>query len=100
MTKNRLIRIHFIIGTIVCKFTYRVNQYKWECNMKSKFKWILSAFLVFSVTVPVSAMEMEERAGMEEIGKKKKFGKKKGKKAGKNNGKKSKKGFWSWFGGK
>jgi len=37
---------------------------------------------------------------MEEIGKKKKFGKKKGKKAGKNNGKKSKKGFWSWFGGK
>ena len=45
-------------------------------------------------------MEMEERAGMEEIGKKKKFGKKKGKKSGKNNGKKSKKGFWSWFGGK
>ena len=78
--------------------------------MKSKFKWILSAFLVFSVTAPVSAMEMEERAGMEEIGKKKKFGKKKGKKkkfgkkkgkkSGKNSGKKSKKGFWSWFGGK
>ena len=44
---------------------------------------------------------MEERAGMEEIGKKKKFGKKKkGKKSGKNSGKKSKKGFWSWFGGK
>lgn len=41
--------------------------------MKSKFKWILSAFLVFSVTAPVSAMEMEERAGMEEIKKKKKF---------------------------
>ena len=39
--------------------------------MKSKFKWILSAFLVFSVTAPVSAMEMEERAGMEEIGKRK-----------------------------
>ena len=68
--------------------------------MKSKFKWILSAFLVFSVTTPVSAMEMEERAGMEEIGKKKKYKKKKGKKAGKNSGKKSKKGFWSWFGGK
>ena len=69
--------------------------------MKSQFKWILSAFLVFSVTAPVSAMEMEERAGMEEIGKKKKFGKKKkGKKSGKNSGKKSKKGFWSWFGGK
>ena len=69
--------------------------------MKSKLRWILSAFLVFSVTSPISAMEMEERAGMEEIGKKKKFGKKKkGKKSGKNSGKKSKKGFWSWFGGK
>ena len=69
--------------------------------MKSKLRWILSAFLAFSVTAPISAMEMEERAGMEEIGKKKKFGKKKkGKKSGKNNGKKSKKGFWSWFGGK
>ena len=69
--------------------------------MKSKLRWILSAFLVFSVTAPISAMEMEERAGMEEIGKKKKFGKKKkGKKSGKNNGKKSKKGVWSWFGGK
>tara|TARA_Y100000816_G_scaffold121575_1_gene85424 strand:+ start:516 stop:725 length:210 start_codon:yes stop_codon:yes gene_type:complete len=69
--------------------------------MKSKLRWILSAFLVFSVTAPISAMEMEERAGMEEIGKKKKFGKKKkGKKSGKNSGKKSKKGFWSWFGGK
>ena len=69
--------------------------------MKSKLKWILSAFLVFSVTAPVSAMEMEERAAMEEIGKKKKFGKKKkGKKAAKNNGKKTKKGFWTWFGGK
>ena len=69
--------------------------------MKSKLRWILSAFLVFSVTAPISAMEMEERAGMEEIGKKKKFGKKKkGKKSGKNSGKKFKKGFWSWFGGK
>ena len=69
--------------------------------MKSKLRWILSAFLVFSVTAPISAMEMEERAGMEEIGKKKKFGKKKmGKKSGKNSGKKSKKGFWSWVGGK
>ena len=44
--------------------------------MKNKFKWILSAFLVFSVTTPISAMEMEERAGMEEIGKKKKYKKK------------------------
>ena len=41
--------------------------------MKSKLRWILSAFLVFSVTAPISAMEMEERAGMEEIGKKKKL---------------------------
>ena len=68
--------------------------------MKSIFRWILSAFLVFSITAPVSAMDMGERAGMEEIGKKKKFKKKKGKKSGKNSGKKSKKGFWSWFGGK
>ncbi len=67
--------------------------------MKSKFKWIFCSFSI-QRNCSSSAMEMEERAGMEEIGKKKKFGKKKGKKAGKNNGKKSKKGFWSWFGGK
>ena len=67
--------------------------------MKSKLKWILSALLMFSVTAPISAMDMNEKAGMEEV-KKKKWGKKKGKKTTKNNGKKAKKGFWSWFGGK
>ena len=67
--------------------------------MKNLMKWILSALLVFSVTSPVSAADMNERAGMEEV-KKKKWGKKKGKKTNKNNGKKAKKGFWSWFGGK
>ena len=100
MTKNRLKSILFQKVTIGCNLWGNIFQFNQECNMKSKFRWILSAFLVFSVPAPVSAMEMEERAGMEEIGKKKKFGKKKGKKAGKNNGKKSKKGFWSWFGGK
>jgi hypothetical protein len=54
---------------------------------------------MFSVTAPITAMDMDERAGMEEV-KKKKWGKKKGKKTTKNNGKKAKKGFWSWFGGK
>ena len=67
--------------------------------MKSKLKWILSAALMFSVTAPIPAMDMNESAGMEEV-KKKKWGKKKGKKTNKNNGKKAKKGFWSWFGGK
>ena len=32
--------------------------------------------MVFSVTAPISAMEMEERAGMEEIGKRKSLEKK------------------------
>ena len=67
--------------------------------MKSKLKWILSAVLLFSVTAPISAMDMNESAGMEEV-KKKKWGKKKSKSTQKNNGKKAKKGFWSWFGGK
>ena len=67
--------------------------------MKNKMKWILSAVLLFSVTSPVSAMDMNERAGMEEV-KKKKWGKKKKKTTTNNNCKKSKKGFWSWFGGK
>ena len=67
--------------------------------MKSKLKWILSAALMFSVTAPITAMDMNERAGMEEV-KKKKWGKKKGKKTTKNSGKKAKKGPWSWFGGK
>ncbi len=67
--------------------------------MKSKLKWILSAVLLFSVTTPISAMDMSERAGMEEV-KKKKWNKKKSKSSTKNSGKKAKKGFWSWFGGK
>ena len=67
--------------------------------MKNKMKWILSAVLLFSITAPISAMDMNERAGMEEV-KKKKWGKKKSKSTTKNNGKKAKKGFWSWFGGK
>lgn len=67
--------------------------------MKNLMKWILSALLVFSVTSPVAAADMSEKAGMEEV-KKKKWGKKKSKSTQKNNGKKAKKGFWSWFGGK
>ena len=67
--------------------------------MKSKLKWILSAALMFSVTAPISAMDMNESAGMEEV-KKKKGGKKKGKQTNKNNGKKAKQGCWCWFGGK
>ena len=35
--------------------------------MKSKLKWILSAALMFSVTAPISAMDMNESAGMEEV---------------------------------
>ncbi len=46
--------------------------------MKNLMKWILSALLVFSVTSPVSAADMSDRAGMEEV-KKKKWGKKKSK---------------------
>ena len=41
--------------------------------MKNLMKWILSALLVFSVTSPVSAADMSEKAGMEEV-KKKKWG--------------------------
>ena len=67
--------------------------------MKNKMKWILSAVLLFSVTAPISAMDNDGKAGMEEV-KKKKWGKKKSKSTTKNNGKKAKKGFWSWFGGK
>tara|TARA_S200000501_G_C20374753_1_gene547778 strand:- start:97 stop:300 length:204 start_codon:yes stop_codon:yes gene_type:complete len=66
--------------------------------MKSKMKWILSALLLFSSAAPLSAMDLSDRAGMEEV-KKKKWKKKKNKSSGKNSGKKSKKGFWSWFGG-
>jgi len=59
--------------------------------MKKLLKVVLSAFLLFSVTAPVSAMDMNEGAGMEEVKKKKK----KGKKIGGSKGKKSKKGFFS-----
>tara|TARA_Y100001970_G_scaffold280729_1_gene390174 strand:- start:1818 stop:2021 length:204 start_codon:yes stop_codon:yes gene_type:complete len=67
--------------------------------MKNKLKWLLSFALIFSVVAPISAMDLDNSDGMEEV-KKKKWGKKKSKKSGKNSGKKSKKGFWSWFGGK
>ena len=59
--------------------------------MKKLLKIVLSAFLLFSVTTPVSAMDYSEGAGMEEVKKKKK----KGKKIGAKKGKKSKKGFFS-----
>jgi|TARA_R110001583_G_scaffold14702_3_gene61422 hypothetical protein len=59
--------------------------------MNKLLKVVLSAFLFISVTAPVSAMDYSENAGMEEVKKKKK----KGKKIGGSKGKKSKKGFFS-----
>ena len=64
--------------------------------MKNVLKMILASTLLLSIT---PACDMSEKAGMEEV-KKKKWGKKKSKSTTKNNGKKAKKGFWSWFGGK
>ena len=58
--------------------------------MKNILKLILSLFIVFGSVPTVSAMDYSEKAGMEEV-KKKKKGKKK--KVGK--GKKKKKGFFS-----
>ena len=62
-------------------------------------KWVLSLALLCGSVAPVAAMDLNDKAGMEEV-KKKKWGKKKSKSTQKNNGKKAKKGFWSWFGGK
>ncbi len=67
--------------------------------MKNKLSWIMAAIMMFSAVPPVTAMDLNEKDGMEEV-KKKKWKKKKGSKSSnKNNGKKSKKGFWSFFGG-
>lgn len=60
-------------------------------------KWILSFVLLCGTVTPATAMDLNDKAGMEEV-KKKKWNKKKSKSSTKNNGKKAKKGFWSWFG--
>jgi hypothetical protein len=57
--------------------------------MKTLFKVVLSSILFLSVT-PAPAMDFSEKAGMEEVKKKKKAGKKLSEK-----GKKKKKGFFS-----
>ena len=62
-------------------------------------KWVLSVALLCGSVAPVVAMDLNDKAGMEEV-KKKKGNKKKSKSSTKNSGKKAKKGFWSWFGGK
>ena len=59
--------------------------------MKNILKLVLSAVILFGGVPTVSAMDMNEGAGMEEVKKKKK----KGKKIGGKKGKKSKKGFFS-----
>ena len=59
--------------------------------MKSILTGILSLFIFFGSVPSVSAMDMNEMAGMEEVKKKKK----KGKKIGGSKGKKKKKGFFS-----
>ena len=67
--------------------------------MKQILRWILSLSLLLVAVPSLSSMELNEKAGMEEV-KKKKLKKGKKKSSGKNNGKKSKKGFWSnLFGG-
>tara|TARA_R110002167_G_scaffold308405_1_gene513216 strand:- start:706 stop:918 length:213 start_codon:yes stop_codon:yes gene_type:complete len=65
-----------------------------ESNMKSILKLILSVIIFFGTAPMVSSMDYSEKAGMEEIKKKKKKGKKIKKK-----GKKKKKGFFSKFKG-
>lgn len=67
--------------------------------MKNLLKLFLSAVILFAAVPTVSAADMSNKAGMEEV-KKKKWNKKKSKSSTKNSGKKAKKGFWSWFGGK
>ena len=60
--------------------------------MKSILKLILSVIIFFGTVPSISAMDYCEKAGMEEIKKKKK---KKGKKVkGKEKGKKGKRGWW------
>ena len=59
--------------------------------MKNILKLMLSAVILFGAVPTVSASDMSNKAGMEEIKKKKK---KAGKKLGEK-GKKKKKGFWS-----
>ena len=58
--------------------------------MKNKMKWILSVALLCGTVAPVAAMDLDDKAGMEEVKKKKKKGKKLAEK-----GKKKKKGFFS-----
>ncbi len=65
-----------------------------ESNMKNILKLILSGIIFFGTAPTVSSMDYSEKAGMEEIKKKKKKGKKIKKK-----GKKKKKGFFSKFKG-
>ena len=66
--------------------------------MKNKMKWILSVALLCGTVAPVAAMDLDDRAGMEEV-KKKKWNKKKVSPVRKTAVKKPE-GFWSWFGGK
>ena len=65
--------------------------------MKNILKYILSLIIFFGAVPTVTAMDYSNKAGMEEIKKKKK---KKGKKIKKDKGKKKKKGFFSKFIGK
>jgi len=59
--------------------------------MKNILKLVLSAVILFGAVPTVQASDMNNKAGMEEIKKKKK---KKGKKLSEK-GKKQKRGFWS-----
>ena len=59
--------------------------------MKNVFKLLLSAVILFAAVPTVNASDMNNSAGMEEIKKKKK----KGKKLGAQKGKKNKKWFFS-----
>ena len=65
--------------------------------MKNKMKWILSFVLLCGTVAPAAEIDLNDKAGMEEV-KNKKWNKKKSKSSTKNSGKKAKKGFWSWFG--
>ena len=63
---------------------------RWRNSMKNILKYILSLIIFFGAAPTLPAMDYSDKAGMEEIKKKKK---KKGKKIQK--GKKRKKGFFS-----
>ena len=67
--------------------------------MRAILTGILSLLIFFGSVPTAQASDMSNKAGMEEV-KKKKWNKKKSKSSTKNSGKKAKKGFWSWFGGK